>query len=49
MRLRITIALFCLTLSGCNGINLGDNPGPDVSKQRGPLTVPPPNLQTPPR
>ncbi len=31
-----------LALSGCNGLYFGDNPGPDVRKQIGPLTVPPP-------
>ncbi len=48
MQIRITAALLCLVLSGCNGIDLGDNPPPEVAKQRGPLTVPPVNLRTTP-
>ena len=35
------IALLCLLLAGCSGIDLRNNPGPDVSKETGPLTVPP--------
>lgn len=31
-----------LSLAGCNGLYLGDNPVPDVKKERGPLTIPPP-------
>ena len=31
-----------LLLTACNGLYLGDNPGPDVRKERGPLTIPPP-------
>ena len=38
-----------LTLSGCNGLYLGDNPAPDVKKERGPLTVPPPPAADPPK
>ena len=34
-----------LALSGCNGIDFGDRPGPDVRKEVGPLTVPPPPAQ----
>ena len=30
-----------LALAGCTRLYLGDNPGPDVSKQTGPLTRPP--------
>ena len=46
MRILVPAAVLCLLLTGCNGIDLGDNPSPDVAKQQGPLTVPPP-LQTP--
>ena len=28
-------------LAGCSRLYLGDNPGPDVAKQTGPLTRPP--------
>ena len=48
MRVTLTTALLCLVLSGCNGIDLGDNPAPEVAKQQGPLTVPPANLRTTP-
>ena len=44
--MRIILVAMLLGLSGCNGLYLGDNPGPDVSKERGPLTTPPP-LQSP--
>ena len=30
-----------LFLTGCGGLYFGDNPGPDVRKETGPLTVPP--------
>lgn len=36
------IAAVLLCLSACNGIDLGDNPGPDTRKETGPLTLPPP-------
>ncbi len=39
-RAMIGAALLCL--GACNGIDLGDNPGPDTRKETGPLTVPPP-------
>lgn len=42
MRTLVHAALLCIALTGCNGIDLGDNPAPDVAKQSGPLTVPPP-------
>ena len=45
MPLRIIAALACLALATCNGIDLGDNPQPDVHKENGPLTVPPPLTQ----
>ncbi len=45
MPTRIIAALFCLAVAGCNGIDLGDNPQPDVHKESGPLTVPPPLAQ----
>ena len=34
-----------LGVGGCSGIDLGDNPGRDVRKEVGPLTVPPPGVQ----
>ena len=34
-----------LSLAACSGIDLGDNPGREVSKETGPLTVPPPHLK----
>jgi predicted small lipoprotein YifL len=33
------VALF--GLAGCNGLYFGDDPGRDVRKETGPLTVPP--------
>ena len=39
-RAMIAVALLCL--AACNGIDFGDNPGPDTRKETGPLTVPPP-------
>ena len=48
MRILVPAAILCLLLPGCNGIDLGDNPPPDVSKQQGPLTVPPPLRQKTP-
>lgn len=38
-----------LALAGCNGLYLGDNPAPDVKKERSPLTIPPPPVADPPR
>lgn len=32
-----------LALSACNGFDTGLNPRPDVRKEQGPLTVPPPS------
>lgn len=32
------------TLTACNGIDAGLNPRPDVRKEQGPLTVPPPGV-----
>ena len=34
-----------LALAGCSGIDLGDNPSRDVSKQVGPLTALPAHLR----
>jgi hypothetical protein len=42
--MRIFAVVLCLMLASCGGINLGDNPGRDVPKQAGPLTVPPAHL-----
>lgn len=39
---RAMIAATILCLAACNGIDLGDNPGPDTRKETGPLTLPPP-------
>ncbi len=39
---RLLFVAIVLCLAGCSGLYLGDNPGPDVSKERGPLTRPPP-------
>ena len=38
------VALLGLAACGNGGIDFGDNPGPDVRKQVGPLTVPPPGV-----
>ena len=35
------LILVLLAVAGCNGIDLGMNPGPDVRKEQGPLTRPP--------
>ena len=43
--MRITASLLILLLAGCSGVDLGDNPGPDVAKQRGPLTTLPAHLK----
>ncbi len=40
--LQALIASALLSLAACNGLYLGDNPGPDTRKETGPLTVPPP-------
>ena len=45
MIVRRTVFAVLLAVSGCNGINFGDSPGPDVRKEVGPLTVPPPPAQ----
>ena len=49
MTLRLTLSLLTacclLAAAACNGIDLGDNPGPDVSKQVGPLTALPAHLR----
>ena len=42
LMLRAAIAAALLLPAACNGLYLGDNPGPDVRKETGPLTVPPP-------
>ncbi len=46
---RIILVATLLGLSGCNGLYLGDNPGPDVAKEHGPLTTPPPLRAATPR
>lgn len=38
---RAGVVVMVLALAGCGGIDFGDNPGPDVRKQTGPLTTPP--------
>ena len=45
MTVRRAALAVLLALSGCSGIDFGDRPGPDVRKQSGPLTVPPPPAQ----
>ncbi len=35
------IAAVLLSVAGCGGLYLGDNPRPDTRKETGPLTVPP--------
>ena len=39
--MKVTAALLCLLLANCSGIDFGDRPGRDVSKETGPLTIPP--------
>lgn len=49
---RVTCAVAtaaALAVAGCNGLYLGDNPRPDVRKELGPLTVPPPPAADPPK
>jgi hypothetical protein len=36
--IRSALLVALLGLVSCSGIDLGDNPRPDVAKQRGPLT-----------
>ena len=45
MRIGVVASLLCLMLAGCNGVDLGDNPSRDVTKQSGPLVVPPAHLK----
>ena len=40
--MRVAAVAALLSLTACNGLYFGDSPGPDVRKERGPLTVPPP-------
>ena len=35
------VAAALLSIAGCGSLYLGDNPGPDMRKETGPLTVPP--------
>ena len=45
-RVTFVLAACCLlATAGCGGIDLGDNPGPDVPKQAGPLTALPAHLK----
>ena len=39
--IRAATAAILLSVAGCGGLYFGDNPGPDVRKERGPLTIPP--------
>ena len=39
------LLVLMVNLAGCSGIDLHDNPSPDVSKQTGPLTAPPTHLR----
>ena len=45
--MRTILFVMLLGLTSCSGLYLGDNPGPDVSKQTGPLTTPPPLTKGP--
>ncbi len=49
MTMRRTLALLAacalLATAACGGIDLGDNPGPAVPKQAGPLTALPAHLK----
>ena len=49
MMIRTGLTVLCATallaLAACGGLNLGDNPGPDVPKQTGPLTALPAHLR----
>ncbi len=40
----LAVAALC-GLAGCSGLYFGDNPGRDVRKEAGPLTVPPPEVR----
>lgn len=44
-RIAVCAAALLAPLCACSGIDLGDNPGPAVDKQTGPLTVPPDHLK----
>ena len=46
LAVRVLLAAGVTAAAGCSGLNLGDNPGPDVAKQVGPLTRPPDHLRT---
>ncbi|MGI4799059.1 MAG: hypothetical protein ACRYF2_07890 [Janthinobacterium lividum] len=39
--IRVVAIALLLATSACGGFDTGLNPGPDVSKQQGPLTTPP--------
>lgn len=39
----VLLAASC-AVTGCNGFDLGINPGPDVRKEQGPLVKPPPGV-----
>jgi len=43
---RAGLFVVLLGLAACGGIDFGDRPGPDVSKQLGPLTKPPADVLT---
>jgi len=42
--IRLAAFAVLLALAGCNGIDMGINPGPDVRKEQGPLVRPPPGV-----
>jgi hypothetical protein len=43
--MRGILAAALLGLTACSGIDLGDKPSRDVTKQDGPLTIPPEHLK----
>ncbi len=43
--IRGALIAILLTITACSGLDFGDHPGHDVSKESGPLTVPPAHLK----
>lgn len=44
-RSRVALATLLIVLTGCSGIDFGDNPQREFPKETGPLTVPPRAVQ----